>query len=601
MKFFSLKLLLNSLWESYQRFPGVSISSWVATALAILIFEGQLRFSVLHKLLLTISLAVPILLSLSLLQEKYRLSDYLSRYLYAVLTGFLAIYFFSLPQQVSYPVLLNFFLFFACFTVSISFAPHIFSQNPLIFWHYNQVIIRRFFISLLYTAGVSLGVAMGLLAIQHLFFHITVLRFHEEVLIFMFGVFHLSIFIAGIPQDIDGLAMRFYPQWMQMVSKLMLLPFASLYILILLIFIIDQGVFPRVYNATMVYWAIGVGLFSLLSYIFLYPVLDQEKNRKFRHWLRLGGISICIPLCYSVQLCFYQVSEQGLTEYTYLNLALLFWIIGVMLYFLVKPNPNLKVIPVSLSFILFLAAFGPWGASSLSNWSQTQRVIGLFEQNKLLEEDVWLRADTSILPMEDREEILDILNYLSLREKLNLLPSPEKLGVDSLRRLEISPALMVSGVLNHLGNLSLIDSYEYRREQDQKLFEASKTLNLHKVQGYDYQIPFSFYTYRPDTLMYKADSYQFHVFWDPYDNQLVIAEGKNLREVLHFDFNMTLSNLMQANPEKTQEIRRARLTLLEESKYYRAKLYLQEVKVIELRPGMYHSSFLKGEILIRLL
>jgi hypothetical protein len=73
-----------------------------------------------------------------------------------------------------------------------------------------------------------------------------------------------------------------------------------------------------------------------------------------------------------------------MTEGRYLALALGVWLVLSILYFLLRPEKNIKFIPASLCVGILIVSLGPWGALPVSERSQAVRLESLLKKNALL-------------------------------------------------------------------------------------------------------------------------------------------------------------------------------------------------------------------------
>jgi hypothetical protein len=106
-----------------------------------------------------------------------------------------------------------------------------------------------------------------------------------------------------------------------------------------------------------------------------------------------------------------RISEYGITERRYFVLGLAVWLAGVVLYFLFSRKKSIKVIPASLCVLAFAISFGPWGAFSVSEQSQLERLTGYLTANRILVEGKVHRAPAEV-PLDDARNITSIIRYL---------------------------------------------------------------------------------------------------------------------------------------------------------------------------------------------
>ena len=107
-----------------------------------------------------------------------------------------------------------------------------------------------------------------------------------------------------------------------------------------------------------------------------------------------------------------RIWEYSFTIERYFVLVLGLWLTGIVIYFIFSKKENIKVIPASLCILAFLISFGPWGAFSVSEQSQINRLQYYLQENDLLQDDKIQKASDDV-SFEDRREISSIIRYLN--------------------------------------------------------------------------------------------------------------------------------------------------------------------------------------------
>ena len=93
-------------------------------------------------------------------------------------------------------------------------------------------------------------------------------------------------------------------------------------------------------------------------------------------------------------------------------LALAIWLLATVLYFLFSRTKNIKFIPITLSLIVLLVAFGPVNMFVISEWSQVSRLRNLLQEQGIMQQGK-ITAASSPVSKEAEAEISSIVNYLS--------------------------------------------------------------------------------------------------------------------------------------------------------------------------------------------
>jgi hypothetical protein len=106
-----------------------------------------------------------------------------------------------------------------------------------------------------------------------------------------------------------------------------------------------------------------------------------------------------------------RISQYGITENRYFLAVLSVWLAAIAIYFTFSRVKNIKAIPATLCIVAFATSFGPWGAYSVSERSQVQRLEKLLVSNEILVDGLVDQAVGSV-SLDDRREISAILRYI---------------------------------------------------------------------------------------------------------------------------------------------------------------------------------------------
>ncbi|QEK52551.1 DUF4153 domain-containing protein [Pedobacter aquae] len=174
-------------------------------------------------------------------------------------------------------------------------------------------------------------------------------------------------------------------------------PLASIYLLILLAYegkILVEWHLPNGFVSILI---LGYAVFGMLSLLLVHPLRNLEENK----WIKLFSKSFylfLIPLIVLLVLAVYtRVSDYGITESRYVLIVLTLWLGFITLYFLIKGQEQIRMIPISLCVIAIIISFGPWGLQSISRNSQQKRLSTLL---------------TAKADKERDQEIRNIVDYL---------------------------------------------------------------------------------------------------------------------------------------------------------------------------------------------
>lgn len=280
------------------------------------------------------------------------------------------------------------------------------------YWHYNKALVLRLMTAFLYSVVLYVGLAIALAALDNLFGIEIPAKRYGELGVFIYGIFTTWYFLAGIPDDLDGLNKATdFPKGLKIFTQYILFPIASVYLIILYAYltkIIIVWDWPKGWVSELI---LGFSATGMLSILLLYPIREYAENR----WIRVASkwfYVVMIPLIVMLfPAIIRRTSEYGITEGRYVVIALSIWLTAMVFYFITSKTRNIKILPASLCILLLLSSFGPWGAFSVSENSQTGRLKQLLEKNSILVDGSIQKAKAPI-PFEDAKQISSIITYL---------------------------------------------------------------------------------------------------------------------------------------------------------------------------------------------
>jgi hypothetical protein len=127
------------------------------------------------------------------------------------------------------------------------------------------------------------------------------------------------------------------------------------------------------------------------------------------HWF----FYVLLPLVVLLLLAVWRrTSEYGMTERRYFVIVLGLWLAAVALYFIFSRVKNIKIIPQSLCIIALVASFGPWGAFSISERNQVNRLEEVLAKNDILIDGKVHKTQKDV-PFDDAKRVSSVLRYLA--------------------------------------------------------------------------------------------------------------------------------------------------------------------------------------------
>jgi hypothetical protein len=253
-------------------------------------------------------------------------------------------------------------------------------------WEWNKVLFTRFLLSAFYSAVFFLGVVLALVSIDKLFG----VKIDEEYFgrVWVFCAFVLSpfLFLGGLPEAEERVGLTLdYPKWIHFFCKFILLPLVVIYFVILFAYALK----------ILIGWSwpngmVGLPVFILASVggltgLLIWPLSKVEPITPWAKSFWRFFFPLFIPLAILLLLAMQRrIADYGFTELRFLGLLLGLWILGVSIFFAIRPGASFKVIPWSLIALGLVFSVGPLSPASVAFKSQWGRLNDLLQQEGLL-------------------------------------------------------------------------------------------------------------------------------------------------------------------------------------------------------------------------
>jgi len=492
MRLPSIRYMFEELFRTFRRFPVPLITAMAACALAWSMVGMPHADDFWPKLLLSLTLGIPLFTSLTLMNERPVLPKAV-RPSHVLLAGLLFIayifYFLAVNEDVEFQTRYAHWLFIVF--LSLTFAPCLAAGEVNGFWQFNKRTAVRVFVSCFYSGVLFAGISLALKAVDKLLGVKVDQKVYQYLWIFaayVFGPLHL---LSGTPEDHAELeGDNSYPKGLKLFTQYVLIPLASVYFLILYAYM-GKILFTQQWPQGWVSWLTSsASILGLVTFLLLYPVRELEENRWVKTYSR-GFCAAAIPLLLMLFVAVYKRAAQyGLTEHRYFLIVLAAWLLGLFVYFILGRKPNIKLVPVSLALLAVLVSFGPWGAYSVSLSSQLGRLERILLANGLLVNGETVKSETA-LGWEDRKQLSGCLDYVVRFHGVGPL---KKYFNQDLERLGEKSKNRYRGAAGPAGELMKFMGQEYlqRWEQGESKyvsFTAEKTDM--DIRGFDRAVKFT--------------------------------------------------------------------------------------------------------------
>lgn len=409
----SLGALPTQAIASLKRFPLVIAVAVVCAAATMGIIDrgGGGDADALVRLLAAATLGLPLLTALAVTAER---RPGLRGQALAALVGLAALvaFYAAWPSWTDTERLYHYVQLSLAFHLCAAVLPFVGLPLHRAFWQYNRRLLERFIFAAVFSAVIFLGLALALAAVDQLLgVHIEE-QAYGRVWAVMAFVVSTWIFLSGVPTDIPALeASRDYPRVLQVLAARILVPLVSLYIVILLLYLL-RVVATRVWPSGWIGWLVSaLGVTGTLALLLVAPIARDEAERWVARFARVYWIAV-LPAVLMLWLAIRQrVAQYGFTEDRYAVLVLSIWLFGIAVFYTVRRSSDMRIIPASLAVVALATLAGPWGAFPVSFRSQYHRLEATLAANGMLANGK-LGLPTRAVPNDDRREIAAALQYL---------------------------------------------------------------------------------------------------------------------------------------------------------------------------------------------
>lgn len=545
----SLNHVLGRAAATFKRFPVTILDSIFGTACFFLFLQTEKgpgsnpEITVLEKLWITALLGLPLFFAIELYLERRgdrllnpfdkevrekRREQPSGRFLFYFVTLVLLGFFYMNYSRTNADAMQLFVLLLAAHLI-VSFIAYLRHDETNGFWQLNKVMFLRILVSVLYTTVLLIGLLLALGAVDQLFGADIESESYAQIGVVLFGIFNTWFFLAGIPFSLGSQDQRTdYPKGLKIFTQFVLLPLVTIYLAILYpygIKLLLEWNLPKGWVSNPVLWFSVVGI---LSFLLLYPIRNESGNEWIRKFSRYFFIAL-LPLLILPALGIYtRVRDYGITEERYFVIALVVWLLGISLYFVLSKKKDIRLIPISLAAIAIVSAIGPASAFTISRISQLNRLEFYLNKNGLLKKDRDVNVQASI-PEKDYQEITSIGRYFSFDRKESILE-------DWLRQ-RVPQGIKVTRLSydDNLATLLNFKSLSNNADQYEPINQPVTRKRVVSISDYDYYLPLSLsrdFDHSTDTVYTSA---ALTVVQSPFNREMVMTSGSDSLYIRYID------------------------------------------------------------------
>ena len=489
-------------------------------------------FALLGKLLWIIFLGFPLFVSARLLLERKQWE----KKAYSLLIGgcflFLVGYYFLLPPDIfeSSEYMFRSLLWGMGFTLLITFIPFLDkeAQSSLRFWNFNKKLLLIVLQAGFFALTIYLGITAALLSVTELFNLDIGEKRYAELFVICSTVIVPFLFLYNVPADPQENLKKEYPKGLRIFAQYILLPLVVLYFVILYAYTAKVVLTWEWPKGVLSYMIASFSFVGVALHFFVYPRLKKE-----------GWLSIFIEVFYLIllpQLVMYfmaiwmRVNQYGITENRYFVIIGGVWLLGIALYFLLSKKRDIRVISVSLFLVLLFSSFGPWGAFSVAERSQVNRLEALLQKNNLFDENGMAKKAEEEVSYEDAKEISSIVRYLYQHHDFDAI---QPWFEQDLNKSGASNIKIEENVVDLLGvkYIDYWESWDSESEEEYFSFRAESSEGF-SIEGFDYLVPLS----ASEKIYMEIDGATYLFFLGDKGDTLFIVEGNNVWVILLEDY-----------------------------------------------------------------
>ncbi len=409
----SLDRVVATASHAARRFPLVLTCALVAAGAGMLLVDSADGDALLERFLYASTLGLPLFVGVTLLAERRGWAG--GRLLLVRLAGVLALtaLFFVRPAWSDPVALLRYVQLSIGFHLFAAFAPYLRTGELNGFWQYNRSLLLRGLPAAVFSFVLWAGMSGALAGVDNLLGVDVERTTYARLWFFIAFVFSTSFFLGGVPEDLAELETRTdYPPVIKVFSQFILTPIVTVYLVILTIYL-GKIIVTRVWPSGWIgYLVSSVAALGILSLLLVHPIEEREENgwiRTYGRWFYLALVPSIVMLLLAI---WQRIAQYGITEKRYFLVVLSLWLAGIALFYIIKRNRDIKVIPITLCLVALVTLGGPWGAYAVSRRSQTARLESLLAVNNMLV-DGRAQPAAMAISFEDRKELSAVVRYLA--------------------------------------------------------------------------------------------------------------------------------------------------------------------------------------------
>ncbi|MBP2643802.1 MAG: hypothetical protein H6Q67_1689 [Firmicutes bacterium] len=429
------KVLVAKFISSSKRFPE---TIFLTTSIVIILcFENHMSsvlssesLNALSRISMILGLGIPLSLSIKVFFERRPLERAsIKAMIYGISIIGLWLYYIFLLEDMNSISMIRYMAVNISFYCMFIFIPHFYNKEN--YELYIITLVSRFFVTYLYSVILYAGLAAILGTIHVLGLIVFSGKTYFDIGCIVFGIFAPTFFLGNIPKNHEELMLSCYPNVLKILLLYIIMPLLTVYTITLYIYfakILITMQWPEGIVSNLVMW---YSLLSVTVIFAIYPLRDGNHwARQFIHWFPIAILPLLAMMFASLGI---RINAYGITENRYFIFLTGIWLVGCMVYLIVRKRPRTLALTISVAILSLLSVIGPWSCFSVSTASQSMRFERILSKYDILENGKIVKISKEI-SVDDKKEIGSIISYFNRYNKLSTLKAlPENFSIGQMK------------------------------------------------------------------------------------------------------------------------------------------------------------------------
>ena len=417
--------IILKLKISFKRFPEVLFVSIMIVIIGIMLnHEPNFTDEILErfeKIMMILCLSVPLSAYGKLLYENGKKVRVVTD---IVVVFTLFIIYLTIPSPINNQFMIRFAILIVSSILAFTLINYYNTKNYSI---YILKLISNFFITLLYSIILYLGIISIIFTVEKLFELSINQEIYFDVFIIICGLFSITYFFAILPKSKNIIELIEYPFVLKKLLFFIIIPLLTIYTMILYLYfgrIIILKEFPINLLGHLVLW---YGFISTIAMFFINKV--NQENKFIMKFYKYFPVAIMVPLFMLFLAIFKRISNYSITPPRYFVIILGLWIFGCMVYIFFSKKFKSNFLVIAAICLLLISIYGPFSSFSLSKKFPKDSVF----RNMIENGEIIKNNEISDI---NKKEISNFINYFDeFHEFKDIKILPEDFEISSMEEV----------------------------------------------------------------------------------------------------------------------------------------------------------------------